>query len=52
MLCRLASARNAKTRGHGKPLIDAAERIENQAVNLETLAVTKRQRRANHQMPS
>ena len=47
-----ASARNAKTRGYGKPLIDAAVEIENQAVNLETLADTNEKRTAKQQMPS
>jgi hypothetical protein len=47
-----ASARNSKTRGHGKPLIEAAVEIENQAANLGMLADTKKKRRANHQMRS
>jgi hypothetical protein len=47
-----ASARNSKTRGHRKPLIEAAVEIENQATNLGMLADTKMKRRANHQMRS
>ncbi len=41
-----ALARNIKTPGYGKPLIDAAIGIEIQAANLEMLADTKMKRRA------
>ena len=47
-----ASARNAKTRGFRQPMIDAAIEMENQAVNLETLADAKRKRFAKQQLPT